>query len=139
MSDNHNQVDLNKYGEFVNTVCSDDSKEFEDFLQRLNTLDAQGFNVPQLMTASMGLSSESGEFNEIVKKTFFHGEDMTDDKRFHMKRELGDVIWYWLAACLAMGFDPNEIIEMNKEKLEKRYPGGKFSIYYSANRQEGDI
>ena len=133
------QVDLTKYGEFVNTVCSDDSKVFEDFLRRMHELNEQGFNVPQLMTASMGLSSEGGEFNEIVKKTFFHGQDLTDDIRFHMKRELGDVIWYWLAACLAMGFDPNEIVEMNVEKLEKRYPGGKFSVYFSANRAEGDI
>lgn len=133
------QVDLIKYGEFVNTVCSNDSKEFEAFIQRMRDLNEQGFNVPQLMTASMGLSSESGEFNEIVKKTFFHGEDMTDEKLFHMKREMGDVIWYWLAACLALGFDPNEIVEMNVEKLKKRYPGGQFSVYYSANRQEGDI
>jgi NTP pyrophosphatase (non-canonical NTP hydrolase) len=87
----------------------------------------------------MGLSSESGEFNEIVKKTFFHGEDMTDDKRFHMQRELGDIIWYWLNACIAMDFDPNEIVEMNVEKLLKRYPGGVFSVHFSANRQDGDI
>ena len=133
------QVDLIKYGEFVNTVCSDDSKDFESFIARLRDLNEQGFNVPQLMTAGMGLSSEGGEFNEIVKKTFFHGEDMTDDKLFHMQRELGDVIWYWLLACLAMGFDPNEIVEMNVEKLLKRYPGGVFSVYFSANRAEGDI
>jgi NTP pyrophosphatase (non-canonical NTP hydrolase) len=133
------QVDLNKYGEFVDTVCSDDSKEFKNFIERMRVLNEQGFNVPQLMTGSMGLSSESGEFNEIVKKTFFHGEDMTDEKLFHMKRELGDIIWYWLASCLAMGFDPNEIVAMNVEKLEKRYPGGVFSVYFSANRQEGDI
>ena len=133
------QVDLVKYGEFVDGVCSDDSKDFECFIQRMIELNAQGFNVPQLMTGSMGLSSESGEFNEIVKKTFFHGEDMTEDKKFHMKRELGDIIWYWLASCLAMGFDPNEIVSMNVDKLEKRYPGGKFSVFFSANRQDGDI
>ena len=133
------QVDLVKYGEFVQGVMSEDSFDFESFIKRMQALNEQGFNVPQLMTGSMGLSSESGEFNEIVKKTFFHGEDMTDDKRFHMKRELGDIVWYWLASCLAMGFDPNEIVEMNVEKLEKRYPGGKFSVHFSANRQEGDI
>ena len=133
------QVDLIKYGDFVNTVCSDDSKVFEAFIQRMQDLREQGFNVPQLMTASMGLSSESGEFNEIVKKTFFHGEDMTDDKLWHMKREMGDIIWYWLLGCLALGFDPNEIVEMNVDKLLKRYPGGKFSVYFSANRAEGDL
>jgi len=133
------QVDLVKYGEFVEGLCADSSKDLEKFIQRLRDLEAQGFNVAQLVTGSFGLSSESGEFNEIVKKTLFHGEDMTDDKRFHMKRELGDIIWYWLAVCLAMGFDPNEIVEMNVEKLLKRYPGGVFSVHFSANRQEGDI
>jgi len=133
------QVDLVKYSEFVNEVTAGDSLNFGAFIARLEELRKQGFNVPQLMTASMGLSSESGEFNEIVKKTFFHGEDMTDDKRFHMQRELGDIIWYWLTACLAMGFDPNEIVEINVDKLVKRYPGGKFSVFFSANRQEGDI
>ena len=132
-------VNLIKYGEFVNQVCSADSKEFEAFMTRLRDLNKQDFNVPQLMTASMGLSSESGEFNEIVKKTFFHGEEMTDDKRYHMQRELGDIIWYWLLANLAMGFDPNETVAMNVEKLKKRYPGGEFSVFFSANRQEGDI
>lgn len=133
------QVDLNKYGEFVNGVTSVDSINFEAFIERLEALNEQGFNVAQLMTGSMGLSSESGEFNEIVKKTFFHGEEMTEDKKFHMKRELGDIIWYWLAACNAMGFSPDEIVAMNVDKLEKRYPGGKFSVFFSANRQEGDI
>lgn len=133
------QVDLTKYGEFVQGVMSEDSFDFDSFVKRLFELREQGFNVPQLITGSMGLSSETGEFNEIVKKTFFHGEDMTDEKLFHMKRELGDIIWYWLASCLAMGFDPNEIVELNVEKLMKRYPGGKFSVYFSANRQEGDI
>lgn len=139
MSDNHNNVDLNKYGEFVDGVTSESSKDFEAFMTRMRELNKQGFNVARLMTASMGLSSESGEFNEIVKKTFFHGEEMTEDKKFHMKRELGDIIWYWLNACIAMDFDPNEIVAMNVDKLEKRYPGGKFSVYFSANRQDGDI
>ena len=133
------QVDLNKYGEFVDEICSDDSKDFECFIQRMNELNKQGFNVPQLMTASMGLSSESGEFNEIVKKTFFHGENMSGGKKFHMQRELGDIIWYWLAACLAMGFDPNEIVALNVGKLLERYPDGKFSVHFSANRKDGDI
>jgi len=136
MSDN---VDLNKYGEFVETVCSDDSKDFEAFMTRMRNLNKQGFNVPMLGTAGAGLSSESGEFNEIVKKTFFHGEDMTDEKRYHMQRELGDIIWYWLLANLAMGFDPNETVDMNVEKLMERYPGGVFSVFFSANRKDGDI
>ena len=67
------------------------------------------------------------------------GYVVNEDNVFHMKRELGDIIWYWINACIALGFDPNEVIEENVRKLEARYPGGKFSVWHSENRQEGDL
>ena len=56
-----------------------------------------------------------------------------------MKRELGDVMWYWINACRALNLDPNEVIAENVKKLESRYPGGSFDPYYSENRQDGDL
>jgi NTP pyrophosphatase (non-canonical NTP hydrolase) len=56
-----------------------------------------------------------------------------------MKRELGDVIWYWINACNALGMDPNEVIEENVNKLISRYPGGNFDVHYSENRKENDL
>jgi NTP pyrophosphatase (non-canonical NTP hydrolase) len=56
-----------------------------------------------------------------------------------MKRELGDVIWYWINACRALNLDPNDVIAENVKKLEARYPGGSFDASYSENRKEGDI
>jgi hypothetical protein len=56
-----------------------------------------------------------------------------------MKRELGDVMWYWINACRALNLDPNEVIAENVKKLESRYPGGSFDPYYSENRKEGDL
>jgi NTP pyrophosphatase (non-canonical NTP hydrolase) len=132
-------VDLSHYAKFVQAVTSETSMDTEAFIDRVREIEAQGINPARLLTGSAGLSSEGGEFNEIVKKMFFHGENIDADRLFHMKRELGDIIWYWITAVAAAGFDPNEILELNVEKLEKRYPGGKFSIHYSANRQEGDI
>jgi len=87
----------------------------------------------------MGLSSETGEFNEIVKKCIFQGKPADADNIHHMKRELGDILWYWAQACLALHLDPNDVIIENVEKLKERYPGGEFDVSKSENRKEGDI
>ena len=96
-------------------------------------------NVCRLLTAGIGLSSETGEFNEIVKKIMFQGKELSDENVFHMKRELGDIAWYWVQACIALNLDPNDVIAENVNKLESRYPGGHFDVYHSENRQQGDL
>ena len=137
-----NQIDLNKYSEFVKTVCSDPSKDFEAFIERLKDLHynhADGVNIPLLITSGIGLGSEGGEFEEIVKKILFQGKPLNEENIFHMKRELGDIMWYWMNACTALGFDPNDVINENVKKLESRYPGGKFDAWHSENRKSGDL
>ena len=133
------RVDLEKYKEFVDGVTSVTSKNLGAFVTRVYDLDEDGVNVPRLLTAGIGLSGESGEFNELVKKIVFHGKEYNEENIIHLKKELGDVIWYWTQACLALNVDPNEIISANVAKLEARYPGGKFSVYHSENREEDDI
>ena len=76
---------------------------------------------------------------EVVKKIVFQGKPVNSDNIFHMKRELGDIMWYVAQACMALNTDFNEIIEMNVEKLKARYPGGEFDVHYSENRKEGDV
>lgn len=132
-------VDLQKYLQFVDGVTSPVSKDDELFIKRIRELSAQGVQVARLNTAGMGLASEGGEFDEIVKKILFHGKEYNEDNVFHMKRELGDIIWYWMNACIALGLDPNAVIAENVTKLEARYPGGKFSVWHSENRREGDL
>lgn len=134
-------IDLNKYQEFVLAICSDASKNQEVFLEHCKSLADNGtnVNVPLLLTAGIGLASEGGEFNEIVKKIFFQGKPLNEDNIFHMKRELGDIMWYWANACNALGLDPNEVIAENVKKLEARYPGGSFDAHYSENRKAGDL
>jgi NTP pyrophosphatase (non-canonical NTP hydrolase) len=135
-----NQIDLNKYADFVLTVCSDTSKDVVSFVEHVRKLhNNSNVNIPLLLTAGIGLGSEGGEFQEIVKKVLLQGKPLTDDTVFHLKRELGDIIWYWTNACNALGFDPNEVIAENVNKLEARYPGGKFDAHYSENRKEGDL
>jgi NTP pyrophosphatase (non-canonical NTP hydrolase) len=144
-----NKIDLNRYAKFVLEVCSDDSKDYDAFLDRLDLLKdnydvnimsyGPQVNLPLLLTSGIGLASEGGEFNEIVKKIFFHGKSLSEENIYHMKRELGDIIWYWMNACNALGLDPEDVIAENVKKLEARYPGGKFSVYHSENRKKGDI
>ena len=133
------KIDLNKYSEFVDGVTSDPSKDFETFIARLKQLQSQGANVPRLLTAGIGLASEGGEFDEIVKKIIFQGKEYNADNIFHMKRELGDIIWYWIQACMALGLDPNEVVAENVKKLERRFPGGSFDAWYSENRRDNDL
>lgn len=133
------KIDLNKYEEFVNGVTSKASTDLETFIARIRELDAAGMDVPRAMTAGIGLASEGGEFDEIVKKIVFQGKEYNEDNIFHMKRELGDIIWYWINACRALKIDPNEVIAENVAKLEARYPGGSFDPWYSENRKDNDL
>ena len=133
-------INLNKYAEFVLAICSNQSKNSEDFVEHVRKLhNTTSVNIPLLLTSGIGLASEGGEFNEIVKKIFFQGKPLDEDNIFHMKRELGDIMWYWMNACNALGLDPNDVIAENVHKLEGRYPGGSFDAHYSENRKAGDL
>lgn len=142
-------IDLNKYMDFVEEVTSEASNDLTKFMNRCDELDGNydfvnnhhgpDVNVPLLLTAALGLAAETGEFCEIPKKIYFQGKPLTDENVFHMKRELGDVIWYWINACRALNLDPNDVIAENVKKLESRYPGGKFDPFYSENRKKGDL
>ena len=131
-------IDLNKYKEFVEAVTSAESNELAPLTQRLSDLDSKVI-VALLLTGAIGLASEGGEFSEIVKKCVFQGKPMEDETIFHMKRELGDIMWYWISACRSLGLDPNEVVEENVNKLKARYPGGEFDVHYSENRKDGDL
>jgi hypothetical protein len=133
-------IDLNRYKDFVHTVTSRESNDVAVLIQRLHDLSQESnLNISLLMTSAIGLASEGGEFDEIVKKMVFQGKPFNEENRFHMKRELGDIMWYWINACRALNYDPNEVIAENVKKLESRYPGGKFDVYHSENRQINDL
>ena len=136
-----NNIDLNRYSEFVASVTSNESNDFEFFINRLKYLNNQysNVNVSLLLTSAVGMSSESGEFIEIVKKAIFQGKELTDENIFHLKREIGDIFFYIINACRALNLDPNEVIKENVNKLINRYPKGQFDVYYSENRREGDL
>lgn len=141
-------IDLNKYKDFVEAVTSKASNDLTTFMDRCDELDGNyigdgvhgpDINVPLLLTACLGLAAEAGEFIEVPKKMFFQGKPLTDENVYHMVRELGDIMWYWITACRALNVDPNHVIQENIKKLESRYPGGSFDAYHSEHRKDGDI
>ena len=133
-------VDTEKYLDFVEGVTSNESLHYASLISRMNNLELEDdCNVPQLLTAALGLTAESGEFTEVVKKIILQGKPYNEDNVFHMKRELGDICWYIAQACMALDTSFDEIIEMNVDKLKARYPGGEFDVSKSENGKEGDL
>ena len=116
-------VDTKKYLDFVAGVTSMPSQDSAILQARIDELVANGADVPHLLTAALGLTAESGEFTEVVKKILLQGKPYNEDNVFHMKRELGDICWYLAQACMALDTTFDEIIEMNVDKLKARYPG----------------
>jgi NTP pyrophosphatase (non-canonical NTP hydrolase) len=109
------------------------------FINSTSKLEAHdNINVPRVMTSAIGMLAESGEFTEVLKKMVFQGKEFNEDNRFHMKRELGDILWYWIQGCIALGYTPDEVMDENIKKLEARYPNG-FEVTRSETREIGDI
>ncbi len=140
---------INDYARFVDSCTSNASKHTDVMIKRVDKLQGntsvqgterhEDMQVARLLTSVIGMMAESGEFAEVVKKKIFQADtQFTNDEIFHMKRELGDVLWYWVQGCIALGFTPDEVMDENIKKLESRYPNG-FEVIRSEVRKEGDI
>ena len=127
------------YCDFVTKVTSEPSLDVDSLKEVIEKIQNKSeIDAPRILTAALGLSSEAGEFTEIVKKIFLQGKPSDKDNVFHMKRELGDIMWYWVTACMALKLDPTEVILENQKKLEARY-GEKFTVDQSEVRAKGDL
>ena len=129
---------LDDYVSFVDRVTSDNSKRSDAFFDSLDKIEEQGIAPERILTASIGMASEAGEFSDIIKKIVFQGKEVNEETIRHLKLELGDVMWYISQACMALNVSLEEVIRMNIEKLEKRYPGG-FEAVRSNNKSQDDI
>ena len=94
-----------------------------------------GIDVGGVINACFGLSGETGELVDAIKKNIFHGHPLEKEK---IKKELGDVCWYVAMMCESFGFEMEEVMQTNIDKLKARYPEG-FSTERSMHRKEGDI
>ena len=94
-----------------------------------------GEDTGTILLACLGLSGEVGEFNDMIKKWIFHEKDLDEE---HLKKELGDIMWYIAMMCHAFRWNLDEIMEMNINKLKARYPEG-FDTDRANNRKNGDV
>lgn len=94
-----------------------------------------GVDIGGIFNACLGLSGEVGEFNDMVKKWVFHEKELDID---HAKKEAGDICWYLAMLCESFGWNLDEIMQMNVDKLKARYPEG-FDIDRANHREEGDV
>ena len=88
-----------------------------------------------LLNGALGLAGESGEVCDIIKKVIFQNHAL---ECLHVAKELGDVLWYIAETATVIGYDLDTIMQMNIDKLKKRYPEG-FSSDRSLHRASGDI
>ena len=112
-----NKNELNQYQKFVDKVTSDASKNTEKLVDRLEYVDRKNIHVSRILTAGIGLSGEVGEFNEIIKKALFQEKELDDQTVTHLKKELGDIMWYIAQACISLNSDIEEIIDTSKHYI----------------------
>lgn len=91
-------------------------------------------DIGGILNGCLGLAGEAGETLDIVKKWIFHEKPLDEE---HLKKELGDVMWYMAMICSSFGFDLDEIMQMNIDKLMARYPDG-FDTARANNRTVED-
>lgn len=119
--------------------CQAEIREHDADIYQLDVLkyapDYQHYKL-NVLYAAIGMCGEAGEVSELVKKYEYHGHAIDTE---HLARELGDVLWYVSYMANLFGYSLGKIMEMNQEKLAKRYPDGKFDAERSRNRKEGDI
>lgn len=84
----------------------------------------------EILNYGLGISGEAGEVSDLIKKSQFHGHDISLDK---VKKELGDVLWYLSQIARISGLSLEEVAQGNIDKLKARYPEG-FDVEKSKNR-----
>ncbi len=74
---------------------------------------------------AIGLAGEAGEVADHIKKGVFHRHGIDKDK---LVKELGDNLWYIAALCTKLGVTLENVMQLNIDKLRKRYPDGYSSL-----------
>lgn len=121
---------------------TNDKKSTDRLLNKINDLKIgnRGEDTPEIelgdvLNAALGLSGEVGELNDMLKKWIFHEKQLDID---HAKKEAGDICWYLAMLCESFGWNFDEIMQINIDKLKARYPEG-FDTYRANHRQAGDV
>lgn len=104
--------------QYISDATRTESTNFEAMNTRLND-----DGLKRLLHAGIGLSTESGEFLDALKKHIFYGKELD---KVNLAEEMGDLFWYMAIVADELGFEFEEVMERNITKLKARY-GDKFS------------
>lgn len=111
----------------------------EDFLTNVNRLENKEFKTIQnritesnirLLHGTLGLSTESNELLDMLKKHLFYGKPIDRKKVID---EVGDVLFYMAVIIDEIGSSFEEVMIMNVAKLKARFPE-KFTEDQAINR-----
>jgi len=97
-------MDLNEYQEFCKRTAKKDFKTPEE----------------EIMCWGLGICGEAGDVASCIKKTFAHKNNQQEG----VKENLGDALWYSAMICNFLGWNMEDILKQNIEKLKKRFPEG---------------
>lgn len=103
--------------------------------EALRTASGLNKDLPMVLNGVLGLNGEAGECADMVKKHLFQGHELDNE---HFAIELGDVAWYLAVSAHSIGYDLETVLQMNVDKLRRRYPNG-FEAERSLHREEGDV
>lgn len=84
-----------------------------------------------IVWCAIGLAGEAGEVVDNIKKAIFHRHGLNQTQ---LQKELGDVCWYLAGLCTTLGFNLEDVMQQNIDKLLERYPNG-YSSEDSINRK----
>ena len=110
---------------YINDAIKTESNDFTAMDTRL-----KDNGLKRLLHAGIGLSTESGEFLDALKKHIFYGKELD---RVNLAEELGDLFWYMAIVADELGVEFESVMERNIQKLKARY-GEKFSEEKAENR-----
>ena len=96
-------------------------KEYQH--EALRTLYSDLTYQERLSLCGLGLSGETGEIADILKKFLHHrnGKPLDVEK---MRSEMGDVLWYFAILLDTLGLTFEDVMKANVDKLRQRHPEG---------------
>lgn len=130
------EITFDEYAVFVDNNLSGAGKNVEEFVERIQELNAEGPNPVSLFLCLSAMAFEAAEAADLMKKVIFHGKPFTPEIRDKITKEIGDNLWYTQGACNTLSTSIKEVMEQNVVKLSERYPEGHFSKERAENRKE---
>jgi NTP pyrophosphatase (non-canonical NTP hydrolase) len=123
------------YSRFSGIVGKEDKMNIKQYSKNADkTINFDMSEEERLLQGVVGMTGESAETMDIIKKIHFQKHKLTKEKRNHLIEEIGDVMWYANLLIKTLNTTWEEVLEVNNTKLAKRYPKGHFDTNDSINR-----